>query len=579
MMAALHKPARWTLLLVILAVLAAACGGGGEEEPAAEGETGDITETGGTTGAETDAGTDAPAGQAVDGGTVVFGADQEPAILNGDITGGDALATTIVATPVLAGAYTLTPDFTYVPELLDGEAEVTEDPFTVTYNIKEEAAWSDGTPITAQDFEFTWQVKVNTDYDIVSRTGYELITDAEIVDDKTITFTFSEVFAPYRTLFNTTDGNGVLPSHVLEGADYDTVWDDGIVNPETGEPIASGPFIFESWNRGQDLTVVRNDSYWGEPANLDRIVFRFLEDSNTQVQALRGGEVDMIYPQPQLDLVEQLATIDGIEVEVNAGTVYEHLTFNIAAPPLDQQFVREAIALGIDRQAIVDAVIAPIQPEAQVLQSVIYVPNQSEYEPHFTGYDYDPEAAMALLEENGCTREPGANYVCDGTELVFDYTTTAGNEARELQLQVVQAQLAEIGIGINAATGPAADVFGTTLPAGPEGAWELFNFAWVAAPDPVGNIAIFACEGDQNYQSYCNEAVSQQLNETNNIVDPGERAALFNEADAAIAADLPLLPLYQKPTLLAYNQSIQGVQDNPTNAGPTWNAGAWALTE
>lgn len=575
MTAAPRKPARWALSLLAVAVLAAACTGSAGEGPAPATRQ---TEGTGASGQGQD-GTGAPDDTGGQGGTVVFGADQEPDILNSDLTAGNLQATSIVTVPLFAGAYTLTPDFEYVPDLIDGEAEVTEDPFTVTYRIKDEAAWSDGTPITADDFEFTWQTKINPDFDITSRTGYELITSAEKPDDKTITFTFSEPFASYRTLFNTTDGNGVLPKHVLEGQDFDTVWNDAIVNPETGEPIASGPFMFDSWNKGRDLTIVRNEDYWGEPAGLDSIVFRFLEDSNTQVQALRGGEIDMMYPQPQLDLVEQLESIEGIETQISAGTVYEHLDFNLAVPPLEEKFVREAIARGIDRDAIVQAVIAPIQPDAEVLQSVIYVPNQEEYEPHFDIYDYDPQAATTLLEDNGCTREGQGNYVCGETELTFGYTTTAGNEARELQLQVIQAQLAEIGIGIESATGPAAQVFGDTLPAGPEGAWDLFNFAWVASPDPVGNIAIFECDGEQNYNSYCDEEVTAQLQATNSLVDEEERAALFNEIDEALAEDLPLLPLYQKPTLLAFHNRIQGPQDNPTNQGPTWNAGEWVVSD
>jgi len=571
MTAPLHRPARWGLLLVVLAMLAAACGGGEDPDEAEAGET---AAPGGT---EAAAGSEQPASGSVAGGTVVFGANEEPDVLNANVTAGNLFGTGIITTTMFRPAYMLTPDFEYVPDLIDGEAEVTEDPFTVTYHIKEDAVWSDGTPVSSDDFEFTWQTMVNPDFDITSRTGYELITEAVKEDDKTITFAFSELYAPYRELFSTAGGTGVLPKHALEGEDFDNVWNEAIVNPETGEPIANGPFIFSEWNQGQDLTVVRNEEYWGEPAHLDSIVFRFLEDSNTQVQALRGGEVDMLYPQPQLDLLEQLRSIDGIEVEVNAGTVYEHIDFNFAVPPLDEKFVREAIALGIDRAAIVDAIIAPIQPDAEVLQSVTYVVNQPQYEPHFDQYAYDPGAAVALLEDNGCTRGADDIFVCDGERLSFRYTTTAGNEARELQLQIIQAQLADIGIEIEAATAPPADVFTNILPAGSEGAWDIGNWAWIGSPNPGGNIPIFSCDGDQNYQSYCDEAVTEQLEESNNIIDPAARAALFNEIDAAIAEDVPLLPLYQKPTIFAWNESIQGPQDNPTNQGPTWNVEDWAL--
>jgi len=87
------------------------------------------------------------------------------------------------------------------------------------------------------------------------------------------------------------------------------------------------------------------------------------------------------------------------------------------------------------------------------------------------------------------------------------------------------------------------------------------------------------CEGGQNYNSYCNEEVTDLLRETNTLLDPAERAATYNEADALMADDLPVLPLYQKPTYFAWNERISGPKENPTQAGPTWNAGEWFLTE
>ena len=571
MTAVLHTSARLALLLVVTVMAACA----GDAEPAdeqaatpAEGDAGMVT--GGL--GQGQAGT-------AGGGTVVFGLDQEPDALNANLTSGNQLVTGMITTTMFRPAYLLTPDFEYVPDLIDGEAEVTRDPFTVTYEIKEDAVWSDGVPVSAEDFAFTWQTMVNPEFDITERTGYELITDAEIVDDKTVTFTFSEPYVSYRQLFSTAGGTGVLPAHALEGADFNSVWNQAIVSPETGEPIANGPFVFSEWNPGQDLTVVRNEAYWGEPAHLDAVVFRFIEDSNSQIQALRGGEVDMLYMQPQLDALEQLRTIEGIDIEVSAGTQYEHLDFNFAVPPLDQQYVREAIARGIDRQAIVEAIIAPIQPDAEVLQSLIYVTNQQQYEPHFDRYAYDPQAAVALLEDNGCTRGEDDVFVCDGDRLSFTYTTTAGNEGRELQMQVIQAQLAEIGVEIIPNLLEPEQMFTGVLPAGSEGAWEIGNWAWIGSPDPAGNVPIFSCDGDQNYQSYCDEQVTELLAGTNSIVDPAERAAAFNEVDELLAEDVPVLPLYQKPSLFVWHDGIQGPKDNPTNQGPTWNVEDWALEQ
>lgn len=550
-----RSPSRWLLLLVVLAMLATACGGGDNAEP-----EGDATET------ETET------GEAIEGGTVTFGLDQEPAMLMPWFNEGNQQATSIVMLSVLYPLWKITPDFQYEPLLLDGEPEVTEDPFTLTYKLKDEAVWSDGTPITVDDIEFTLDVVLNPDLDIVSRDGYDKIdrSKTERVDDKTITYHFTEPYAPYRELFSV---QPILPAHALKDADMATAMADTV-------PVASGPFTFESWTKGQNLTIAKNEQFWGEQKpRLDKVVFRVIEDSNTQVQALRGDEIDMFYPQPQVELVEQVSGIEGVQYEVSAGPVWEHLDMNFAVPPLDSDYVRQAIIQGIDRNALAEELIKPMYPEAEVLNNVIWVNTQDQYEPHWDRWEYDPEAATGLLEENGCTKGSDGIYTCDGQRLSFEYVTTAGNELRELQFEIIQSQLKEIGVEAKPKLQDAATAFGTTLIAGPDKAWGLFNFAWVGSPDPQGGNTIWMCGGGQNYNSYCNEEVTSLIEQTNTTIDAAERADLYNQADELMAADVPIVPLYQKPTFFGWRDAVIGPKDNATQWGPTWNIEEWALTE
>lgn len=558
----IRTPARWVSLLVALALVAAACGTDepvDTEEPLDE----DVSE---------------PEGEPLEGGSIVFGHEQEPAILNNALVEGNLLATSIVTRQLLLGAYRVTPDFEYVPELIDGEAEAEggEDgePFTVTWNILEEAAWSDGTPITADDFQFTYDTVMNEEFDIVSREGYDQITETEVVDDKTWRATFEEPFAPYRTLFGTIS---VLPAHVLEGEDFDTVWNDGIVDPATGEPIASGPFQFEEWERGQQITIVRNEGFWGEPAILDQITFRYIEETPTLVQQIRGGEINIFDPQPQVDLIAQLEDIDGVEVQSDAGPQWEHIDFNFDNPALANQYVREAFIRGIDREAIVEQLVTGVNPDAGVLQNTIFMENQEQYEPHWDMYEYDPEAAIALLEDNGCTRDgEGDIFECDGEELSFRYVSTTGNERRELMFEIVQSYMADIGIELNADFSEPAQSLGTQLP---EGDFDIINFGWIGSPDPFGGDTIFMCDGALNYNGYCNEEVTELIASNVTMTDEDERWATYNEADELIAADVPLIPLFQTPQTLAYEDTLGGVRVNATQWGPTWNASEWFLTE
>jgi peptide/nickel transport system substrate-binding protein len=104
-------------------------------------------------------------------------------------------------------------------------------------------------------------------------------------------------------------------------------------------------------------------------------------------------------------------------------------------------------------------------------------------------------------------------------------------------------------------------------------------FAWVGNPDPSGSVEIHKCEGTQNFQAYCNEEVTDLLEESNTTVDPADRAAVMNEADSLMAEDLPILPMYQKPTFFAFNNELQNAIDNATQQGPTWNAQDWFLSD
>ena len=538
-------------LLLAVALLGAACGGNGD----------------GNGGAEIDDG-----GEPQQGGTIVFGAEQEPAEgLNGDLVCCTLFWQRVLIDPTLYGAYQAQPDFTYKPQLLDGEAEITEDPFTITYKLLDEAVWSDGEPISAEDMEFTWQLFMDPKNNVASRAGYDQIKDAEIMDEKTIKFTFKKPYAGWKELFVY-----IYPKHALEGENFNKVWTDEIVNPKTGEPIASGPFIFDSYKKGSQLTLVRNENFWGQKAYLDEIVFRFVPETNTEIQQLRGGEVDAIYPQPQLQLVD-LTTQPDLEVQTSAGTTWEHIDFQYGNPLLANDYVRQAIAHGIDREALTSQLFKDLAPELAPLNNLIYMSNAPEYEEHFQIWDHDPAKATQLLEDNGCTKGGDGIYECDGQRLSFGFKSTAGNELRELAFEVIQAQLKEVGIEVKSEFGDAAVVFGSKGLVG--GRYDLFMFAWVGNPDPSGSVEIHKCKGSQNFQNYCNEEVTDLLEQTDEILDPAQRAAVFNEADALMAEDLPILPLYQKPTFFAFNAKLHNAEDNPTQEGPTWNAGEWWIEQ
>ena len=349
------------------------------------------------------------------------------------------------------------------------------DTFCVRYNIRQEAAWADGTPVTAMDFVFTYETIADPALDIISREGYHLITGYEVVDDKTVVFAFDEIYAPWQTLFSS-----ILPAHILEGEPFNAVWDDAIT-------MGSGPFTFVEWVPEERITLARNPNYWGEASgDVQTLNILFIGDEEVQVDSLGDGEVDMIYPQPYVSLMDEVAGIGEVESVTGVGPVWEYFGFNQDDPRLQNLFVRQAITQGINREAIMDAVVRPITPGGQLLGNSVWVNSSDHYVDHFNGlFPYDPVGAEALLSGNGCVRGEDGIYGCGDQRLSFSWATTSGNEARDLHFELAQADLAAIGIEITPSFGPTSELLQTTNLQGGADVWQVSNLAWVASPDPA----------------------------------------------------------------------------------------------
>jgi peptide/nickel transport system substrate-binding protein len=509
------------------------------------------------------------------GGTVVFGADQEPGTLNTFIVGGDHLWASNAHYPTMAGTFTVTRAGTYRNDLVT-RVKFTRRPFTVTYFIKPSARWNDGRQITAQDYRFTWQTIMNKSFNILSTIGYEDIGSARIINSKTIQFRFKKVFAGWRDLFGE-----ILPQHALSGQDFDEVWRNNINNPKTNRPIASGPFQLQSWNRGTNMTFVRNERYWGAKAYLARIIFRFVPDTNTQVQQIRGGELDILNPQPQPSFTA-LRGVRGLRTQISRGPSWEKVDFNFRStghPLVRRKFFREAMARGLNRSAIVRTVFGRILPgiTLPVLNSGIIMSTSRYYKPHWAQYAYNPTRARQIMERNGCRRGGDGIYVCGGQKASIRWTGTTGNQRREFTFEIAQSQLKAVGIELKSDFAPPAVAFG---PKKTSGDYDVFDYAWTSpSPDISGWDSIYGCrtatEAQQNDQGYCNRTADNLFKQSNAELNQTRQAALVNRALAILARDMVILPLYQLPGMVIHRTSVRGVQENPFSIGPFWTVSKW----
>ena len=543
--------ARWAPLLVGIALVAAGCGGDG----------------GGGGGT--------PTAAIKEGGTLNYAADQEPTGFNNSTSKDNGTSVYNITINMFPQAFHAQPDFTVKmdDQFLDSAEQTSADPQTIVYKIKQNAVWSDGTQITADDFIYFWENQNGTikSNDVASTTGYDQVESVTGADNgKTVTVVYKEPFSDWKALFGVS--GGLLPSHYISKREGG--WNTGL-DKEPEKIPSAGPFLVQNYTAGQSLTLARNDKYFGTKAHLDTIVFRFLPESTTQPAALQNNEVDLIYPQPQLDQVTQVKALADVTSEINFGLSFEHFDFNYKNQFLADAAVRKAIATGLNTQELVDRTVKQFSDKAQPLGNRIWLTGQPQYQDHFGSYGKgDAAAAQKLLEDAGYAKGADGIYAKGGKKISVRISTTAGNQLRETQGELFQAQMKKVGIDIKIANLDSQKLFGEALP---QGNFDIANFAWVGTPFAVSSSQdIYRTGGGGNYGNYSNPKVDDLFKQAVAETDEAKSAELANQIDQILTEDMATIPLYQKPTFIAYRNTFANITDNSTSEGPFFASSGWA---
>jgi ABC-type transport system substrate-binding protein len=508
-------------------------------------------------------------------GTLVFGAEQGGGpdwclnlILDVDCA---AFWNVMFQTPVIRGAFLFTPQFTYKPDLIS-KYKLQTRPMRVTYYIRKNARWSDGVPVSGKDWRFTWQTATNPKYkDHIDPLGWEDIRSVT-GNGKVVKVTFKRNFAAWRGLFTY-----VLPQHALQGTDMLTVWNDCICNPKKGNaPIGNGPFLLTRFDRGSGVTLTRNPRGWyGKRAKLDSIVFRFITNTNSEIQAIRSGEVDAIYPQPQLALAD-LRNQAGLRIQTHVGLQYEHIEIQQGAkgnPLAKNRWLRQALITSLNRNAAAKALYGTLNPTVGTLQSIVRLKGEKGYSNDYAKWNYSIAKVANMMRAHNCNKGGDGIYSCSGTKVSFDFASTSGNALRTLAFTIFQDQAAKAGIELRNGFVPAGTLFGSKLPAHD---FDLAMFTQLVTVDPHYVVSNFSCGNASNYTEYCNRTVTRWLTQSDQELNDNKRLALIKKVGKVLATDVPMIPLVQKPTYFVYKTSVSGMVDNATSQGPTWNAENWS---
>ena len=549
------------LLVVAMLAFAAGCGGDDDEEG-----------TGGTTAASTDGG-------AASGGTLVFAGASDPVALDGAlVSDGESLR---VITQIFETLVALKPGTTEPEPGLAESWEANDDGTVWTFKIRQGVTFHDGETLDAEAVCFNfdrwynfkgplqnpgatyyWQVVFGGFATYNKDSGApedSLYKSCEATDESTAVLTLTKPSATFIPALSQQAFSIASPKALTEfKADEGTVDADGVFTASgtfaTEHPIGTGPFKFESWTRNDRLTLVKNEDYWGEKSKIDELIVRPIADNAARLQALQTGEIqgyDLVEPQ-------DIATIEGdsnLQIIDRPAFNVAYVGFNIAKKPTDDIKVREAIAYGLDRQAVVDNFYSG----RAVLATQFMPPEVVGYADDVPTYTYDPEKAKQILTDAGYTLP---------VPLEFWYPTDVSRPYMpdpKRNFEAFAASLNKSGFKVTPKSAPwNPDYLGR---ADEGNAGNLRMLGWTGDYGDADNFIGTFFQSPQKAWGTTTKPLTEiekLLNDAEIETEESKREELYQEANRQIMTQLPGVPYAHSKPALAFRANIKGYIASPT---------------
>lgn len=508
---------------------------------------------------------------------LIVGMTQYPSSFNPNI--GSMLAKTLVESMTSRPITAYDADWklvcllcTELPTLENGRAVIEEyEPgkkgIAVTFTLRPDLKWGDGTPVTTRDVAFAIEVGKHPQSGVTATEGYRRIRKLDIRDDRTFTLHVDRITFEYASMGDLR----LLPAHierpVFEAAPADYRNKSTYETDTASAALWFGPYRVTRTVPGASIELERNPSWQGKTPYFKRIVFRIIENTAALEANLLSGSVDYVVGELGLSLDQALAFEkrhkDRFDVVYKPGLIYEHIDINLDNPVLADRRVRQALLQGIDREAISARLFEGKQPVAHSNVN----PLDPMYSPGARHYRFDPAAARKLLDEAGFSDiRGGIRHNARGERLSIELATTAGNRIREQVQQVLQSQWKQIGIDVRLRVEPPRVFFGETVRK--RGYGGLAMYAWVSAPQSVPRTTLHSKEipseanswSGQNTIGYKSADMDRVLDAAEIELDATRRKALFAEIQRIYTEDLPVLPLYFRTDAFVLPKALKGVR-------------------
>lgn len=457
---------------------------------------------------------------------------------------------------------------------------------TITVKLREDAVWSDGTPLTAGDFVFTYDMIMNDANTVQTRYPFEqYVASVTAVDDHTLEVKFNEPFAPWLTTVFAYTPVSVLPRHILEPVfQQEGTLDNAAWN--RAPTVGFGPFVFKEWESGSHLIFEKNPNWHGPAPKIDQVFIRIVPDDAAQEAAIKAGDTDIgVF----LDY-SQVAGINasGMAQVITVLSGYDEGWFlnvnpETAHPAMLEVNVRKALALAVDREKITDDLLLGLtEPPATFWDGT---PPYGD--PGLQPYPYDPEEAQKLLDEAGWVDSDGDGVRDkDGQKLELRYITNDRALRKDVQA-VVEQMLNEVGIAVTLEN-HSSDIFWNSYgDDGPQakGEYDIAQYSSVGSfPDPEASqnwlcsqISSADNPDGANWQGYCSQELDALLDRQATTVDLEARKALYYQIEKIMYDDVVWIGIWKDPDLWSVSNRLKAVR--LSGATPFWNATDWEVAD
>ncbi len=459
-----------------------------------------------------------------------------------------------------------------IPTVANGD--VSSDLMTWKFKLRPNLKWSDGTPLTAEDVDYTWRVWTGGKFTASSTVGFNLIKSADVSSDKmSITFHLSQKYEPFVAVWS--DGiNAPMPKH-----HFSSMTDDKIQKSSDNlkPSVTSGPFMMQDAVQGNHYTVVRNPNYYqaGLPY-LDSIVFRIVPDQDTVFKDFQAGNITSAW---FLDVTKtkQYQTLSNYKIPTaQADFNYEAMHFNFRNAILGKDVgVRKAIAMAINHD---DLIKNARQGQAQPLCTNHGSGYHPGYEPNAPCPKYDVAGANQLLDSEGWVKGSDGVRAKNGQRLEFRYATTAKNPWRREDQLILQSEMQQIGIKFDLENYPADTYFGTILPQGKFDIGEFensYNFGYDADDASEYSSNQIPTAANQytggNSGAYNNPQLDQLFIQEQSTTDQNQRQQAFNQIHQIYLTEFPFITLYGPTDLSVVKKTTHNYEPAAAETIEVWN--------